>query len=450
MTAVESAATLDEFGNSARLAELVAHLALHPSIYHARHLPAKGDLNSIALAEQWAQIPMTTKAELLEDQASAPPYGHRLIADAVTLRLVVESSGSTSGIKEIHVLSSADEATVIAMMSSAFATVGLSESDCVAVTLPISTAGGGVKIYHAVREMGALTLRLGSVSTEEKVAAIQMFHPTAIVATPSYLDRLSSVIRMAGGRTEDLGVKYVLIATQSVSAAWVQRTEKTWNAKVHEWYGNASGFFAMTCGRGVVDDGTPGTLHWDPEFQLLEVLDSAGMLVSHGQTGELVGTHLSNSTSPLIRYRLGDEAELVARGKCRCRSSLPGLRAGSIRRADGMVKFRGVSLWPSAVDRALEGIRGIDSSWVVLRQNEDTREVAELYVRPATSSLDYDNLAALVRQSTGVRFSVIPWENDLPPEACRAVSPSGKSPRWVDLREHRGQPMPDKAEGENK
>ena len=441
MTAESPASSaLAEFGNVGRLRELLQPLRSSPSAYHARHLGGLVDVAAAdavgRLAEIWTSVPPTTKAELLDDQAAAPPYGTRLLVPRSRLHLVVESSGSTSGVREVHALTAADEQRVLQMMSECFREVGLVDDDCVAITLPIGTAGGGAKVYHTVRAIGALALRLGALSTEEKAAAICSFRPTVIVATPHYLDRLALSIRSQGHDPAGLGVRTVLIATQSVSVEWVRRVRRTWNASVHEWYGNASGFFAMTCRHGVADDDDRwGTLHWDPDFQLLEMVDD-GRLAGDGEYGELLGTHLANATSPLLRYRLGDEAQFVPAGTCACGSSRPGLRAGTIRRADGMVKFRAVSLWPSAVDRVLAGVAGIDSSWVVLRTDDRAAEIAECYVRPATGrDFDYEAVAARVREATGVRFAVIPWENDEAPEPCRVVRANGKSPRWVDLRQ---------------
>ena len=66
-----------------------------------------------------------------------------------------------------------------------------------------------------------------------------------------------------------------------------------------------------------------GSLHVHAENLLVEILDPDTGLPANGP-GEVVVTELNNTAMPLIRYRLGDFAEMSFRG-CACQRSLPTL-----------------------------------------------------------------------------------------------------------------------------
>lgn len=62
---------------------------------------------------------------------------------------------------------------------------------------------------------------------------------------------------------------------------------------------------------GYEDPDEAGIFVWDPDKVYLEVLDDTGKIKPHG-TGELVVSRRYGTASPLLRYRLGDRAELSA------------------------------------------------------------------------------------------------------------------------------------------
>lgn len=425
---------LADFGDVVRLRRLRELAASQPASLLAARLAAVDAETS--LVDAWMRVPTLTKAEILADQQQAPPFGKRLLCLPADVTLVVESSGSSGGEKEIHALSRVDEDAGIQMMTNAIEATGIGADDVVALTLPIGTAGGGWKLSGCLRAAGALVLRIGSLGTADKIAYMLRFNATALVGTPSYVDRLAASLEEIGRAPASLAVRRIYVATQAVTEAWVARTEQRWGARVFEWYGNAAGFFAMTCQEGILAaPGQRGTLHWDPAYQLLEVLNPDGGLVQPGERGQIVGTHLMNETGPLVRFATGDGARFVRGGTCRCGSARPGLEAGSIRRLDAMLKVRGVNLWPGTVEALLAEHQGIEDYWVVVSATDDGRENLTLFVRPTTAS-DFESTAVeqRLREVTGLRFEAHVWDRLGPPDACQPNA-SGKTPRWVDLRQ---------------
>lgn len=88
----------------------------------------------------------------------------------------------------------------------------------------------------------------------------------------------------------------------------------------------------------------PEHLHVHAEAVLLEVLDPAGRPVSAGDIGRVVVTVLHNLASPLIRYEIGDHAELGP--ACACGRGLPTLRRVAGRQRNMLVLPDGGTVWP--------------------------------------------------------------------------------------------------------
>jgi phenylacetate-CoA ligase len=80
-----------------------------------------------------------------------------------------------------------------------------------------------------------------------------------------------------------------------------------------------------------------GSLHVNPDFGIVEILDEQGMPVPVGEPGRIVCTGLLSETQPLIRYDIGDLGMLSA-ASCVCgRDQLPVLCEVSGRSEDVIV-----------------------------------------------------------------------------------------------------------------
>jgi phenylacetate-CoA ligase len=113
-------------------------------------------------------------------------------------------------------------------------------------------------------------------------------------------------------------VRTVFCTGESVYAHQREQFAQTFNAKVVERYGTKEcGIIASECpaGRG---------MHVFSEGVLLEVLDPNGQPCKPGEIGRVVVTDLFNEGMPLIRYEIGDMAEVADESApCPCGSRLP-------------------------------------------------------------------------------------------------------------------------------
>jgi phenylacetate-CoA ligase len=393
--------------------------------------------DAVADPGSWARLRATEKRDLIADQERAPPFGLRRCVPEREISLVVESSGSTGQGQEVHYLSRDDLRRSSEQWAAYLSAMGVGGDDVVALTFPIGMAGGGVRHWYAYVEAGARVLRIGGLSSERKLEAIRYYGASTLVATPAYVDRLGSLCAERGLEPRELALERIMVATQSLTTDWVREAEELWGAKLYEWYGTSAGIAAFCCDRGMVDgDGRRGTLHWNPQVAVQEIVDPrTGEHVGDGERGEMIGTPLLNTAEPAFRIRTGDEVGFRAPGACGCGSPWPGIESGTVRRLDAMFKIKGINVWPAHVEASLQELPDVLDYRVRIWQDEAKRERVrlELLARPGIGD-DLDRrVAEVLRRETGIAFEVAArpdrsgWTQETRGEASKAR-------RWVDER----------------
>jgi phenylacetate-CoA ligase len=81
------------------------------------------------------------------------------------------------------------------------------------------------------------------------------------------------------------------------------------------------------------------------ETIILEVVDAAGRACASGETGRILVTDLLNFATPLIRYEIGDYAEVGE--PCACGRGLPPIRRFLGRERNLMLWPDGTRHWPT-------------------------------------------------------------------------------------------------------
>lgn len=105
---------------------------------------------------------------------------------------------------------------------------------------------------------------------------------------------------------------------EAVSAEMRDYFQRHWHCNLTDVYSaRETGYMALQCPD---DDG----YHVQSESAVVEVVDDDGLPCSPGQIGRIVVTPLHNFAMPLIRYDIGDYAEVGA--QCNCGRGLPVLR----------------------------------------------------------------------------------------------------------------------------
>lgn len=86
---------------------------------------------------------------------------------------------------------------------------------------------------------------------------------------------------------------------------------KSFGCKVYSYYGNAER-------AAVFSECEKGSYHLREEYSFVELLDENNLPVKDGNKGILICTGFGNYATPLIRYRIGDEAIFSKENKCAC------------------------------------------------------------------------------------------------------------------------------------
>jgi len=126
---------------------------------------------------------------------------------------------------------------------------------------------------------------------------------------------------------------------------------EAWGVGVTDSYScEELGYLALQC---------PGREHYhvQSEAVILEVLDDAGRPCKPGAVGRVVATALHNYATPLVRYELGDYAEVGE--PCACGRGLPVLRRIVGRTRNMFVTAGGERFWPSFGSRSLNQVAPI-------------------------------------------------------------------------------------------
>jgi phenylacetate-CoA ligase len=151
--------------------------------------------------------------------------------------------------------------------------------------------------------------------------------------------------------------------------------------------------------------------HAQSETALLEVLDEAGQPCGPGQVGTVVVTPLHNYAMPLLRYALGDLAEVG--GACSCGRGLPVLTEILGRARDTVMLPSGSRRYAWVGLRRLGEIREVVQFQVVQRTLYDLE--IKLVVRQALGAEKEEKIRQTLRDSLGAHFSVTVTYHDAIP-----------------------------------
>ena len=135
--------------------------------------------------------------------------------------------------------------------------------------------------------------------------------------------------------------------------------------------------------------------HIDAECALVEIVDDSGRACGPGNVGRVVVTPLHNFATPLLRYDVGDYAEVGE--PCSCGRGLPVLSRIMGRRRNLLTLPNGDRMWPSFGTRSFPEIAPILQHQFIQRSPEHI-EARLVTGRPLTSAEEEDLRAHLLKR----------------------------------------------------
>lgn len=295
-------------------------------------------------------LPLTSRAELEQDQLEHPPYGtnHTYPLD----RYCRYHQTSGSGGKPMRWLDTRESwAWFKRCWAVIYRAAGVTPADRVMFPFSFGPFVGFWAAFDGAAELGNLCIPAGGLSTHARLRMMLDNEATVVCCTPTYALRMAEVAREEGLDLPGSKVWALIVAGEAGGSIPEVRTqiEQAWGARVFDHHGMTEmGPVSFECAQS---RGT-GVHITETEF-IAEVIDPQTLEpVPDGEPGELVLTNLGRWGSPLIRYRTGDQVRLT-RGRCACGRWFARAEGGILGRIDDMFTVRGNNVFPAAVEAVL-------------------------------------------------------------------------------------------------
>jgi phenylacetate-CoA ligase len=229
-----------------------------------------------------------------------------------------------------------------------------------------------------------------------------------LMGTPSGAPALAALASMAQVRT----------VGQSVSEGLRQQTQATLGIRIADTYSSEeAGVIAIECPHS-------GLYHVMAEGLVVEVLAPDGSACQNGDIGRVVVTELLNFASPVIRYDLGDYAQVGP--PCACGRGLPTL-AKIVGRQRNMLRLPdGSRRWRMAGYPAFAPVANI-TQYQLVQTSPTQIEVYLAVDGPALTTSQEAQLAAILHDTMPCRFEY----RFVYPEGGLTMPASGKFEEFV-------------------
>ena len=185
------------------------------------------------------------------------------------------------------------------------------------------------------------------------IDAIERFSPQMLQAYPSTAFSLAQFLER---RSRRLRIPVVFTASEPLYAHQRERIAERLGARIMDMYGMAErAAYATEC--------EFGSLHLNPDYSYVELVDGDGDGRPARDVGYIVGTTFHNLAMPLVRYKLSDRTRWI-RGRCRCARPFPMIEPVTGKFEDGISGSNGAFVSPSVLTFAFKGLRAIRKSQV--------------------------------------------------------------------------------------
>ena len=329
-----------------------------------------GELASVA---DLSKLPLTTKHELMEDQARHGPFGRNLTYPVDQYVRFHQTSGTT-GVPLKVPDTEAGTQWWGRCWGHVLAGAGVSAADRIFMAFSFGPFVGFWAATEGARKLGAMMIPGGGRDSPQRLELMREAGATVLCCTPTYALRLAEVAREIGFDLRSIPIKATVHAGEPGAnvPATKARIQHLWQAKCYDHAGATEvGAHSFEC------QAQPGGTHLIESEYIAEVLDPvSGKPVPEGERGELVITNLGRWGFPIIRYKTGDIVRTTTQ-RCACGRTSLRFEGGILGRADDMVTVRGVNVFPAGVENILRRFAEIDEFRITVSK---LREMDEMHV----------------------------------------------------------------------
>src|SRR5881296_3255978 len=318
----------------------------------------------------FAELPFTTKQELVDDQAFNPPFGSNLTYPSENYVRIHQTSG-TGGKPLLWLDTQESWDWWLRCWCEVFKGAGVRRGDRVYVAFSFGPFIGFWAAFEAAQRMGVMVISGGGQSTEQRLHSIFQRQATVLVCTPTYALRLADEARQRGLDMRGSAIRITVHAGEPGASIpeTRRRIQEAFGAKTFDHAGMTEvGAYGFEC------EAQSG-LHINEDEFIAEIIDPETLApAGKGNKGELVLTNLGRVGMPLIRYRTGDLA-VISRDPCTCGRRWARLIGGVLGRVDDMITIRGINVFPSAIENIVRRHPQIVEFAIEVHREREMREL---------------------------------------------------------------------------
>jgi phenylacetate-CoA ligase len=266
-------------------------------------------------------------------------------------------------------------------------------------------------------ETGPAQLIPITTSVEKIAAQLSAFAPEVLVIYPNVLAALLAHLKQAKLRLPS--VKLIRSISETLSPALRQEARDFFGARVVDNYSSQEvGVIAVQCPESDL-------YHAMSESLIVEVLDENGHACREGETGRVVVTDLHNFATPLVRYDIGDYAEVG--GACPCGRGLPTLRRVLGRERNLILMPDGSRHWPLVGFAGFRDVAPVAQYQMVQTSREEIE--VRLVTEVPLSAAQVRDLSLVIREALDQPFTLhfVYFDERIP------VGPRGKFEEFISL-----------------
>lgn len=380
-----------------KLQELLVYLEKKSPFYQKVFRENNINISDIQTLEDLQKIPITTKNDIQQ---------HNDDFFCVTPDKIVDYSttSGTLGDPVTFGLSDNDLERLAYNEAISFACAGIQKGDVVQMITTIDKRFmAGLAYFLGLRKMGASVVRMGPGIPELQWDSIFRYRPKYLVTVPSFLLKMIDYAEKHGIDYKNSSVYGAVCIGESIKNQdftdniLSRKIKEKWDIKLFSTYASTEMSTAFT----ECEEQIGG--HHHPELIITEILDDDGNPVKEGESGELTITTLGVEAIPLLRFKTGD---IVKAHDEPCKCGRNTMRLGPvIGRKQQMLKYKGTTLYPPAMNDILNDFNGILCYQIVIQSNEIGLD--EIIIKISTES-NSESFVSEVRDHFRAKLRVSP------------------------------------------
>lgn len=416
-----------------KLRQAIAYLAEHSPYYQSMFADHSIDPASIKTIDDLQRLPFTEKRDLQLRNADFLCVPREKVVDYIT-------TSGTLGDPVTFCCTESDLQRLAYNEKKSFECAGLRPGSIVQLMTTLDKRFmAGLAYFLGIRELGASVIRVGNGIPELQWDTIRRIKPDTIMCVPSFILRLIQYAEDNGIDYRASSIRRIIgigesLREQDFSLNLLgKRIKEKWDVELFATYSSTE----MSATFSECQHGCGGHVH--PELIIVEIIGDDNRPVPDGEYGEVVITTLGVEGMPLLRFRTGDIAAKRTE-QCLCGRNSYRLTP-LVGRKNNMIKLKGTTLYPPAINDVLDNTAYVDAYQVVVSESEAGTDdvLVRISIKPEPNPDQADRLIKDLKDRFRSRIRVAPRIEivDAALLASQVMPPKSRKPiKFLDLRRH--------------